>query len=1506
MALTVALALLAAMFATEPGTRWLAASIDWWAGDRMRVGEVSGRLAQTVRVRDFELRHPSLDLTASDALLSWDPAKLLAGEAHVSALAMDGVRLVLHETPTSTDAVRPAGLAFRLAAPSVTVSNVIVVAGGEEIPVESVTLSAHLTEGRLTVADLNIAGTTWRLSANGTVVPVKPFELDLHAQWTSHVDGTAQEGRLTIAGNSNSLDFDAAMQAPFGLRSSGRLRRTPNAYEVVATGAWQEARWPLVGPPSVRSREGRFELGGALDALSLALDLDLVADRMPSTRLTVEGTGSIEPSAALPFAFAARWRAVTASDATLSGELDASGDIEHVVLRPSVHSPFAASAEAALSLGDEASFEAVAQWSGLFWPLAGTQVVTSPEGRLEARGTAALTELGLTAALEAPERVRDGHVSATATVSVIGETDVSGSFAWDAEIVSHGARLRGAGTAYGNPSGVLRFSHALSAPFAVSSTGEVTIADPAPEIRMVSEWVDLRWPKDGPDALSSPRGVLEVQGWLDDFHAVLDAGFDPARGGGTLRMEARGGATAHDGHVDVEWRASLADGRSFAGRGRVDGGTDQARVTHVLTVPFELTTKGVVDSPVAAPELRLTGAWRDLRWPPDRSARYRSAGGTYTLNGPMDALEVRVDGTLDVDSLPPAHVTMTGTLDDTGVDLEPLMISTLGGQATARGRVRLRPGVDWNLEIDAHGLDPGRWWPQWNGTLDAAAVVQGRMVDRAPHTTVDVRRLHGRLRDHPVEGRGTVAMAGERLRMHDVSLRSGDNRLELDGEYHREMDLAFSLEAPNLSAVLPEGNGRLAGKGVLRGSAASPRMTIQLAGQDMRYRDWAARRLEVDVELSNPQLPSRVMVQVEGARVGQHPIESVELGADGTLAAHTAHAAVRSSLGDLDLRFSGGMEAGRWLGELVDTTLVTSGGETWRLVRASELSVDADRVRIERTCLSTDTGANACADLERTPVVRSSIGVEAVPLSVLRPWLPAESNLTGVLDAEGAWSLDDGRLGGNVAASVSPGELTVLLGQDERLSVAHADTELNIMIAESRAEIDFHSVLGGDGPVRGHLLVEGQGQDASLDGTIEMSLPRLDPIAAFVAGPLAAEGEAFIEARIGGTVGAPRARGVARIEVDRAQIHDLGIELFDSRVEARADDGQRVAIDGVLRSGDGHLNIDGSGLLEAGGGWTANELVVTGQLFEIVRLPEAVVTVSPDLTVAAVGDSLEMNGRMVVPWARITPSESTEDAVGVSGDEVLVDRTGTASQPESDRGPDVVTDLVVALGDDVVFDGYGLLARLSGDIRVRHAPGGVLEAFGTLDLVDGQFTLYGQRLDIEHGRVTLAGPLNDPGLDIRAVRRTGDATAGIIIGGTVSDPSSRVFSEPPLEEAEAFSLLLTGRTVSSADEREAALLSQAALNLGLEGAERIGMRIRSVLGIDELSVGGLGDAGDASLILGKRLSADLGVRYVHSLVRQTGSVFVNYRLTEHLSLEAESGVRQGLDLLFSIERDDAS
>ena len=1324
--LLVAFSLLAALPLTELGTRWLVASVvALWTGDRLHIGKVSGRLAQTVRLQGLEFRDRSLDLSAKEVALSFELARLLDAEIHLKKLAMNGVELALHDIPAAPDEVPAVALPVTLAAPAVAITDITVIAGGEEIPVESVTLSASLGAAELRLAGLDAAGASWRLTANGAFAPVEPYAVDLHAQWESNVDGAAQGGSVAIAGDVRSLDFDAAMEAPVALKASGRLRRAPRGYEISATGAWRDLQWPLFAPPSVRSPQGRFEIGGALDEVSLSVDFDLEAEGLPATRLTLRGTGSIEASPMFPFDLTARWRSETASDSALVGELDASGNRDEVLVRLNVLTPFVASSEAALTLGDEPEFEAAAQWSGLFWPLSGKRLVASPEGRLEAKGSAAQTELALAAALEMPERVREGRLSATATLAGSGEPALTGSFDWDAQLVSHDARLHGA--------------------------------------------------------------------------------------------------------------------------------------------------------------------------------------GTYALNGPWDALEIRLDGTLEGDVLPPARVTLTGNVRDTGLDLEPLLIHALGGRLTARGRIGWRPEIDWKLSVDARGLDPGRQWPQWDGALGGAALVQGRMVDGVARTEADVQFVEGHLRGHPVEAFGKLEIAGERLQASGVSLRSGDNRLELDGVYEHGMDLRFSLEAADLRAVLPDADGGLTGEGVVKGSIASPHVKVRLEGRDVRYRNWSARRLALDTDVSDAQATSRVLMRVENAHAGELRIESMELRGQGRLASHSADVAVRSNLGDLDLRLAGGLEDEHWQGELVDTTIVAPGTGigTWRLAKVAALSADADRVRVERTCLESEAGASACADFEWTDHARSSIDIDALPLSALQAWLPARSTVTGELDIEARWSLSGGHVEGSAAARLSPGELTVVQSQFERLVVAHADTELNLRVEEGGAAVDFRSALGGDGRVQGNLVADGLHEDAALAGAIEASFPQLEPVAALFAPALAMDGRAHMEVQIGGSVASPRATGVARVEVERARVLDLGIELSDSRVEARADGGQRVAVYGVLRSGDGHLDIDASGRLEAGG-WTPKEMTVTGESFEIVRLPEAVVTVSPDVTVNALGESLELNGRVVVPRARFTVAESSEGAVGVSGDEVLVDRTGNVSPPDGGRGPPLSADLVVVLGDDVVFDGFGVLSRLAGELRVRHAAGGVPEAFGTLDLVDGRLVLYGQRLDIEHGSVTFAGPLNDPGLDIRTVRKAGDVTAGVSIGGTVSSPRSRIFSEPPLDEAEVLSLLLTGHSLSSGDERQAALLSQAALNLGLEGSERVGARIQSALGLDELIVGGMGEAGDASLILGKRLNSDLGVRYVHWFARQAGSVFVNYRLNDHLSLEAESGVRQGLDLLLRVERDDAS
>ena len=98
------------------------------------------------------------------------------------------------------------------------------------------------------------------------------------------------------------------------------------------------------------------------------------------------------------------------------------------------------------------------------------------------------------------------------------------------------------------------------------------------------------------------------------------------------------------------------------------------------------------------------------------------------------------------------------------------------------------------------------------------------------------------------------------------------------------------------------------------------------------------------------------------------------------------------------------------------------------------------------------------------------------------------------------------------------------------------------------------------------------------------------------------------------------------------------------------------------------------------------------------------------------------------------------------------------------------------------------------------------------------------------------------------------------------------------------------------------MLSGAALSLGLQRSQLITRQIGSTLGLDEFTVGG-DDVARSSLLLGKQVTPDLFVRYALGLFQQSGKLLLNYRLTDSLSLEAESGAQQGLDLIYQIERD---
>lgn len=191
-------------------------------------------------------------------------------------------------------------------------------------------------------------------------------------------------------------------------------------------------------------------------------------------------------------------------------------------------------------------------------------------------------------------------------------------------------------------------------------------------------------------------------------------------------------------------------------------------------------------------------------------------------------------------------------------------------------------------------------------------------------------------------------------------------------------------------------------------------------------------------------------------------------------------------------------------------------------------------------------------------------------------------------------------------------------------------------------------------------------------------------------------------------------------------------------------------------------------------------------------------------------------------------------------------------------------------------------------------------------MVDGIYKAYEQNLAIERGRLIFNGPLDNPGLDVRAVREVeeGGIKVGISLAGTVQQPESSLFSTPQQTQSDTLSYLLTGRAMSGLSGAQSSLLMDAITGLGIAGGENLAQQLGGSLGLDEVGLKAKnGNFDQSELALGKRLGARLYVRYIVGLFDSLQRVAITYQINKHLQVEAQAGVQQGVDLIYKVDTD---
>ena len=854
-----------------------------------------------------------------------------------------------------------------------------------------------------------------------------------------------------------------------------------------------------------------------------------------------------------------------------------------------------------------------------------------------------------------------------------------------------------------------------------------------------------------------------------------------------------------------------------------------------------------------------------------------------------------------------------------------LKLRTPSGSVDAAGSARWQ--APWQVDLEGRfaGLDPARLaaiagveLPEQAAALSGLAGDWAAKGEVAPALALDsrLRIAEGRFDGRPLRVDWQGRVSPDRVTGAALVASLGELSARLAGDAGRDGDrLSLSLRLPSLAAVdpaLPEAlglEGALNAEGELSvpgfGVAAleRSRVALRIDARGLRHQAATVERARVTIE--GTLGAHRAAFELGRAQVGETRVEGSLAASGGLVLSGLAGGQPGRAAGRAggDARATGDAPAWRWEGRV--ERLATVSPLAVALAAPMPLVLEPGSVRAGPGSLRADGGRLDIADFGLREG-RVALAGEAQALPVSR-W----AERFGLIPRDAA-TIDEVRLGGRWALAGT--------------SVDDLDGELQLRVSTTER-------LDADGQADLRL------QRGALSGRVDLVLPSLAVANRMIGPEWAVAGRLRVAADLSGTLREPGFAGTLEGRELAMVQRRLGWRLGDGVLDARFD-GDRLEVQTLrLASGEGSVTLSGTLLLEGARG----DFRLLADRLPVPIGPGQRIVVSGDTRIASRAAELQWTGKIRADEGLIELRGG--EAPSLPGDVVIVDASapaapkgaeatgaiGATGAPEAAEGAAAQSgsalrlgaDLEVDLGERIRVRGSGVDARLAGTLRLRGTLPDAPRATGTVRIRDGTYTAYGQKLEISRGRVIFNGPLDNPVLDITAMRRGPAVEAGVAVTGTVLSPRVKLVSEPEVPDSQKLSWLVLG--VGPEDARTggqvAALQAAAATLFGGEGGGLVS-GIQESLGLDVLTIRNAaasgfdanfgasfpGQAGTGStpatgatqdvVAIGKRLGSRMLVTYEQGLRGIWSLLRFQYDITRRLSVRAQTGTDTAVDLLY--------
>jgi len=980
-------------------------------------------------------------------------------------------------------------------------------------------------------------------------------------------------------------------------------------------------------------------------------------------------------------------------------------------------------------------------------------------------------------------------------------------------------------------------------------------------------------------------------------------------------VDARGGIDHLNGRLDVSLHNTTLGHWSAQGNFDWDGRNWDVSA-------LNLSNPEIAAGIVASARYRPTGPladigidlqWHGLRWPlaAGQDALVASSDGTARVSGTLDDYRVNLATRIDAAATDSASLHAEARGNRSGLQLTRADMQWLAGAWQATGAVGWSDGLQGDLAITVRHADPGRLSPDWQGKVNGRADLRVGRDRSGTKVYLALHSLDGELRGRKLKASASVSLTNGEIGVRDLRLAIGDANLRASASLGSEWDITWQFAADDLGSLYPGLAGTLHGRGSLHGSPRIPHVVASFDGEGLAFGERHIAKVDAEID-ANPAVdgPLNVNIRASDINLPEARLTRFSLKARGTGGAHTV---TISADGVRDLRaqveLQGGWDGRDWRGRITTGDVAIPSLGTWRQVASANLHASRTLIALDENCWMNGEARVCLQGTWRAPsVAQAELHWHAVPLTLAHELAPTSAiRLFGTVDGEAAVQFADGtlqRLDARLAARDGSVEYPMATdGTRHRMNfmrldaTGHADPERG---AQMRLElaIDDTQHLRLDLSLPNWELSAPVASGQSIAGNLSLRIEDLTPLALWFPDAQASDGVVQAELSISGTIAAPRARGNVRLSADTLTVPRLGLDLEAVTVATVVEAGNRWRLNAGMRSGGADLRIEGQGSFVSVTEWQAR-LTIRGERVEALRTPVAHVYASPNLQLEIRPGDIRISGTLTIPEAKIELIEP--QGIAVSPDVVIV---GAPAAEASASVWKMGGQIQLILGDSVRLTGQGFSGRLAGQLQLGFQPDGTLSGHGELRTADARYRARGQNLTVTQGRLLYAGEsIDNPALDIIAVRKTDEVEAGIRITGTAKKPEIRLFSTPLMDDSDILSYLILGRPMSQATSSDGQALYQAATSLAIIGSEILAEHIAARFGLQEVRIETGKQTTDTALVLGKSLSPRLYIRYIQGLVEASSAVRIRYDLSERWTIQTESGTQTGNggDLLFNLE-----